>query len=98
MQRYIDAEQIPYVDMMYPSICKANRYEEERVFTKTEHNITRKEYIDEVPTADVQEVKHGRWKWYSDLANVRCSSCNRFSILATDFCPNCGARMDGEEN
>lgn len=56
--------------------------------------------INRTPTADVAEVKHGSWiyniKYYS------CSICagKRFNlVLGTDaeFCPYCGAKMDGKE-
>ena len=56
--------------------------------------------IDDFPTADVVEVKHGRW---IDKVNpdrfefkLNCSNCQCGSDLKTDYCPNCGARMDGE--
>jgi NADH pyrophosphatase NudC (nudix superfamily) len=54
--------------------------------------------ISEMPTADVQPVKHGRWKLrcYGDYPY--CSSCNNEpkSREMTLYCPNCGARMDGD--
>lgn len=53
--------------------------------------------IAEVPTADVQEVKHGKWLW---LDGVRCSNCNH-KLQTTglpSYCPNCGAKMRGEED
>ena len=54
------------------------------------------------PKADVQEVKHGKWKWdFADngWADWTCSECGW--KLNTDihvkigykYCPNCGARM-----
>lgn len=53
--------------------------------------------IDMQPTID--PVRHGRW-----LANpvefyLYCSECNsrQESGLLTMYCPNCGAKMDGEE-
>ena len=53
------------------------------------------------PTADVVEVKHGRWiyetKYYS------CSICagKRFNLLLgtdAEFCPYCGAKMDAKKD
>ena len=59
------------------------------------------------PTADVQEVKHGRWieKDSRYVHNFKCSVCNdvRFDIPTCmgkplfNFCPNCGAKMDLED-
>ena len=44
------------------------------------------------PAADVQEVRHGRWELY-DI----CSVCGAQAEQQTNFCPNCGASMRGEE-
>ena len=58
--------------------------------------------IEKQPTADVKEVKHGQWSWYTiskdyyiDIKYV-CSQCHYTEQYATDFCPNCGAQMDEE--
>lgn len=62
--------------------------------------------INEVPVAKVAPVVHGRWinegvyvtTAYGSLDVYRCSVCDR-EITIDDFdsyCPNCGARMDGE--
>ena len=62
--------------------------------------------VDAQPTADVVEVRHGRWGEYesfpltSSLNGHPCSECGmHFSTLAIPvmkYCPNCGARMDKE--
>ena len=51
-----------------------------------------------VPAADVVEVRHGRWigKTY------KCSLCGKWvdplqGDADMNYCPNCGAKMDGEE-
>lgn len=58
------------------------------------------------PSADVAPVRHGRWiSVPHKLARV-CSVCNRdepykFADIDADvydYCPNCGAKMDGELN
>jgi hypothetical protein len=62
------------------------------------------EYIEEIPAADVAEVKHGYWKeeteYYDDdwgECNVRevfeCSLCGRTERRKEPYC-NCGAKMD----
>lgn len=62
--------------------------------------------VDEIPAADVQEVKHGKWllerepngKPYCFHCSVCDSDFARISIIsATPFCPWCGAKMDGKE-
>ena len=60
--------------------------------------------IDEQPTVDAVEVVHGRW--IDEYPYVRCSECNAEWInCRTDnepkvfyYCPNCGAKMDGDGN
>mgnify|MGYP004454043205 CR=1 FL=1 len=68
-------------------------------------NITQRifEIISEIPAADVSPVVHGRW----ENGNPICPVCgeNKFKDLDADiwcdwqpdFCPNCGALMDGAE-
>jgi len=60
------------------------------------------------PAADVAPVVHGRWVPYHeadigwDEYGVRCSVCNfeveslNIGLVCQHYCPNCGARMDGE--
>lgn len=58
------------------------------------------EKIMDAPTIDA--VKHGVWEIYVismfDGEGCRCSECGFEGVPYWDFCPNCGARMDGEEN
>lgn len=66
------------------------------------------EAINNEPAADVQPISHGRWEneylddddvWWADCTNCNNDAHSRFgkvSIYA--YCPNCGARMDGDTN
>lgn len=55
--------------------------------------------------ADVQEVVHARWIKHPDELfpmerTQTCSNCNQseFMFISNDnYCPNCGAKMDLEE-
>ena len=53
--------------------------------------------ISELPAADVAEVVHGRWVASHDEF-CQCSLC-KYPVYAawntTNYCPNCGAKMDG---
>ena len=59
------------------------------------------------PTADVQEVRHGKWELIDECANegVYCSNCHKKVYRAkyanekvkSNYCPNCGAKMDKEQ-
>lgn len=129
MPRYIDAEKLTdsifdwdmTIEDLYYSLCKL---------------------VDDVPTADVREVKHGYWKFHKrtklvpsnkvsikeeytnghdctvvDNTNVNkkimimkkritlkipicsvCGWCGHDECDTTLYCPNCGARMDGDND
>lgn len=51
--------------------------------------------LEEADDADVVEVKHGEWEVYG-LRNPQCSLCRGYHISKDNYCPNCGAKMDGE--
>ena len=59
--------------------------------------------IAKLPSADVVEVKHGRWmECVSLLGKSICSNCQIYWIDTDsqydfNYCPRCGARMDGKE-
>lgn len=46
----------------------------------------------------LEPVVHGRWIRYPDCGVTRCSVCdwNIEECFDSNFCPNCGARVDGE--
>lgn len=58
------------------------------------------------PTVDAVEVVHGRWEPRTDVFGfVRCSVCHDCNIYDDwadgkkwNYCPNCGAKMDGGAN
>ena len=61
--------------------------------------------LDNLPIADVQPVKRGRWL-HDRKAQWKCSECGNFLDFdglncgrgTAFFCPNCGADMRGDEN
>lgn len=56
--------------------------------------------IKSVPTADVQEVRHGKWKevYRNDIAIVyECTNCKHLTFGISDYCI-CGAKMDEKED
>ena len=54
--------------------------------------------IDNLPSA--QPERTGRWEYvdYGGFGNYHCSACRMICICNGDYdyCPNCGARMEGE--
>ena len=61
------------------------------------------EEIEDMPTIDAVEVVHGRWEWCREENCVICSECKdehyigAFHQYSKNYCPNCGAKMDGDE-
>lgn len=65
--------------------------------------------IEDAPAADVAPVVHGLWekepsafwRWTPSGAvavartTYRCGLCGRGTAVKSNYCPNCGARMDG---
>lgn len=57
--------------------------------------------IKQEPAADVVEVRHGRWIPHEHMSrtpyarNYDCSECGISPIECENYCPNCGAKMDG---
>lgn len=58
--------------------------------------------------ADVAEVRHGRWVDKTNISRsaveqrVDCSVCGQIfwssTVLSFNYCPHCGALMDGKED
>ena len=92
MNRYIDAE----------LLLTDNTYE---WFDDWGNYTSAGQAIVDAPTADVVEVVHGRWIDKEEYAV--CTECGGQSgtqyngvepiPLMTQFCPNCGAKMDGKK-
>ena len=61
------------------------------------------EMIDDAHTIDAVEVVHGRWDkpvehglpYAANHLGVVCSYCCKWSDNDYNYCPNCGAMMDG---
>lgn len=59
------------------------------------------EAVDRLPPADVAPVRHGRWEEirdaYGKLEGWLCK-CGREVKSKDNYCPNCGAKMDGGDD
>ena len=58
--------------------------------------------VDNAPTVDAVEVVHGRWIYepveFTYEKDIKCSICGRYNECPTIYCPNCGAKMDGDSH
>ena len=66
--------------------------------------------IELLPAADVAEVKHGKWIevqkeniWNDIVPVLECSACGKYTVgtrgimTKSNYCPNCGAKMNLED-
>lgn len=88
MSRYIDAE------------IALKRFEELHGSESTYLNLYNADWItvflEGQSTSNVQEVKHGKWEkslFAQDF--FRCSECCAVWNRKFEYCPHCGAKMDG---
>lgn len=96
MSKYIDTDELIFIGLDNPD-C-------EHLF-----EFVPKEFIDNMPPADVRENVHGEWIDTSGKDHYKCSVCNILAPFCfeeidgewrseavewlADFCPNCGADM-----
>ena len=64
---------------------------------------TARQIAHDLPSADVQPVRHGRWLETGDFSDeiiewVMCSNCKaKIPDFDYPYCPNCGASMEVSE-
>ena len=89
-KRLIDAND--FLDLFY--VASAGQ---DKAFIKAVEMV-----VEDTPTVDAVEVVHGRWERYidedEDVHYYTCSVCNYMAIPRYKYCPNCGAKMDGDGN
>ena len=65
------------------------------------------EIIESTPASDVEPIRHAKWVLIDECVNegVYCSNCHKKIYRAeyanqkvkSNYCPNCGAKMDDNE-
>lgn len=95
MSRYIDLEEL---EKRIKENIKPDTLEEKALIEWCKDECIRQAYA--MPRGDVVEVRHGEWIKLSGYSDACCSKCQRppkilFGV-APLYCPNCGAKMDGE--
>ena len=97
MSKYIDADALD-----------RDGWTASRTYSEDNHTMTYEvKKLTDFPTADVRENVKGEWRFSSDHAEGICTRCqykiygrpynNTYLIVPYNFCPNCGAEMEGEE-
>lgn len=86
MAKYIDADKLKNNLLQSGAICDFGLF-----------------LIEKQPAVDVQKVKHGEWRQeYCSGREINegfvSSCCDMWNERKTDYCPNCGAKMDGKDN
>lgn len=95
--RLIDADKLLHEVKMSTKLIAESR-------NATARNVVKKVLyiIEHSETVDAEPVRHGKWialpKEFDTFC--KCSLCNYpvdFNWGQTNYCPNCGAKMDGDE-
>lgn len=103
------AEYIEKPDMQYILHIKSDKKVEKRLIDYCLESVV-DVFEDTGLTADVQPVKYGRWIGIYEWAKMHdsrpsgmciyfwCSECQTAQEKKSNFCPNCGAKMDESED
>lgn len=79
------------------------------LFSKQDEPLDVMKEIAEFPAAEVAEVRYGKWdasdryKFLDGSTCIRCTECgaalhlDEYQKYNWHYCPNCGARMDEED-
>lgn len=111
MAKYIDANKvIDYANQevtaafYYPQDAQEQRKRDEQAYREKWTFV--KQVMIDMPSADVTEVRHGRWVKGDEMADyprvpyksweIYCSCCGEIKEQGHDnFCGNCGAKIGG---
>ena len=103
--RLIDADAL---EMFLKRLRRELPKESRDFFTRDEMILNFQQYVHLRPTIDAAPVVRGEWilvgtneHHYETSVKEKCSLCGRYvyrydTELQDNYCPNCGARMDGE--
>lgn len=107
MAEYIDKSAL-YEKIAQLEELARNRYLEtpssspfcSRYMTQLNERTVFKHLIADFPADDVAPVRHGRWLCVDTDTEqfFLCNRCKKKEYWESDYCPNCGCRMDGGDD
>ena len=110
MAEYIDRDAFKKsVEERYCKPCKAEKKDHNGCWCRACWVDDMLDEVECFQPSDVAPVVHGRWerepssywRWTSSGAvavtrtTYRCGLCGRGTAVKSNYCPNCGAKMDG---
>ena len=99
---YIEKDEaLAIIENRQREICPMGRYSRNAVYGSDREAFDNWQEIlaeiEAIQSADVAPVRHGRWVYPIGMAyNYVCSECEKsIGVIKHNYCPNCGAKMDG---
>ena len=85
--------------------CANYNFKKHKCTISKDYGYVADSFYKDCPRPDVEKVKRGSWvdAYISGVHHYRCTSCGEYteaiwhSNFDYNFCPNCGAKMDGEK-
>ena len=101
--RLIDADKLEYVLAKH----QAHYYGDSDYYEGISQGFNLARYdVKEVPTIEAEPVRHGKWRKVdyqifvgkgTFVDALECSVCEEPNYEMSNYCPRCGARMEGVE-
>lgn len=108
MAEYIEREEaLAIIEEKQKELCPVGRYGRSYVYGSDREKYDAWEEIvdalENIPAADVAPVVYGRWVTHyrsgTPVAEGYVSTCcDMWNNRKSDYCPNCGAKMDGGDS
>ena len=84
-------------DTLMVALCKEITGEGDYYNGKDDMQDQIRDMVSQFPAADVAPVRHGKWL-HRKNGVAYCSECEVDTVEdKTNYCPNCGAKMDLED-
>ena len=95
MTEYIEREALEVALNHRLNFLMAENGEYDHYTSGFDEAVTR---VENFPAADVAEVRHGRWLCVDTDTEqfFLCNRCKKKEYWESNYCPNCGAKMDEE--